>query len=153
MRPRLLSLLLLAVAAPVRAEPAPGEDFFTAKVRPILAKRCFKCHGPDDKARKAKLRLDVRAEALKPARSRKRAIVPGKPDASQMIARIFAKAENEVMPPPSTKMALTDAEKQVLKKWVADGAAYTMQWAFVAPKRPAVPRVKQADWVRNAIDS
>src|SRR5262245_8201777 len=106
MRRVLSCCVLLLVAA-----PATADDLFTSRVRPILAQHCFKCHGPDDKARKAKLRLDLRDEALKPARSRQRAIVPGKPDHSEMIARIFSEDESELMPPPSAKMPLSDEQK------------------------------------------
>jgi cytochrome c553 len=134
------------------AAPARADDFFASKVRPILASACFKCHGPDDAARKAKLRLDAREEALKPARSRKRAIVPGKPAESELVARIFSDDETEVMPPPATKLVLTKEQKEILKRWVEEGAEYSPHWAFVAPTRPAVPAVKDAAWPRNPID-
>src|SRR5262245_1785081 len=109
LRSTLLLVALLLPTAGARAD-RPGEDLYAAKVRPILARYCFKCHGPDDGARKARLRLDVREEALKPARSRRRAIVPGKPAESELVKRIRA-AEDEVMPPPSTKLALSAQEK------------------------------------------
>src|SRR5262245_44012552 len=96
-------LLLLSLPRRGAADtPRASEDFFNTQVRPILAQHCFKCHGPDDKARKAKLRLDRRDDALKPTRSGKRAIVPGKPDESELIARINAPDAGEIMPPPST---------------------------------------------------
>src|SRR3954453_22700179 len=107
---RLLSLVLL-LALPLSR--ACAEDFFATKVRPILAAYCFKCHGPDEKTRKAKLRLDVREEALRPARSKKHAIVPGKPDASELVARILSADESEVMPPPAAKLVLTAEQKQI----------------------------------------
>src|SRR5205814_2304998 len=84
-------------------------------------------------------------------RSRKHAIVTGKPAASELVARIRAGAD-EVMPPPSTKMALTEAEKATLERWIAAGAVYTAHWAFVPPRRPALPRIASQDWPRNAID-
>ncbi len=114
-------ILFVASSAPARAA-SPGEDFFTASVRPILAKNCFKCHGPDDGSRKAKLRLDVCEEAIKPARSRKRAIVPGKPDESELVSRIFTEDEGERMPPPHAKLTLSAEQKQILKRWIAEGA-------------------------------
>ncbi|MBY0230916.1 MAG: DUF1549 domain-containing protein, partial [Gemmataceae bacterium] len=120
------SLLALALLA-------PSADDFAAKVRPLLASRCFKCHGPDDAARKARLRLDVREAALE-------VVVPGKPAESELVARIRSADPHKVMPPPSAKMPLTDPEKAVLEKWIKDGAAYARHWAFVAPKRPAVPK-------------
>jgi hypothetical protein len=142
----LAALLLSAPAA--RA----ADDFFTTEVRPILARHCFKCHGPDEGARKSRLRLDVRAEALKPARSRRRAIVPGKPEKSELIERIFAEVPSEVMPPPAAKLPLTDKQKQVLKRWIAAGAPYATHWAFVAPRPLVPPMVKQSGWVRNPLD-
>jgi hypothetical protein len=151
MRSASLSLvLLLGSTALLRAAPEP--DLFNSQVRPILARHCFKCHGPDDKARKAKLRLDVRAEAVRPRGSGKRPIVPGQPDASELLRRVLSTAEDEVMPPPSTKNPLTAEEKAVLKRWIAAGAEYTPHWAFVPPRQAPLPRVRQADWPRNAID-
>ena len=118
------------------AEEAPD---FNREVRPILSNYCFKCHGPDDKTRKAKLRLDVREDALKPAKSGDHAIVPGNVDESELVMRIFSKDEDEIMPPPATKKEMTDAQRDVLKRWIASGAKYDVHWAFVAPKQSAVP--------------
>ncbi|HEX5270070.1 MAG TPA: DUF1549 domain-containing protein, partial [Gemmataceae bacterium] len=142
MRPFLLVAALLLAVRPARA----ADVDFTRDVRPILSRHCFKCHGFDDKARKAKLRLDVREDAVK------KAIVPGKPDDSELIRRVFAADADEVMPPPATKNPLSDAEKQTLKRWVAAGAEYRAHWAFVAPKQAPPPKVRQADWPRNPID-
>jgi hypothetical protein len=147
----ILALLLLPVPA-VRAGAAPGEDFFTAKVRPILAKHCFKCHGPDDGARKARLRLDLRAEALKPARSGKAPIVPGKPEQCELLSRIHSPEDEGLMPPPGAKLALSAEQKEVLKRWIAAGAPYTQHWAFVPPRPPDLPAVRLASWPRNPID-
>src|SRR5262249_50069864 len=143
-----------ALAALLLSAPAAqaADDFFTTQVRPILARHCFKCHGPDEGARKSKLRLDVRESALKPARSRRRAIVPGKPDQSELSERIFAEVPSEVMPPPAAKLALTDQQKQVLKRWIAAGAPYATHWAFVVPRPVVPPVVKQSGWVRNPLD-
>src|SRR5690348_548684 len=105
--------LVLGTASPLSA--AGGEDTFNNEVRPILARHCFKCHGPDDKARKAKLRLDQREAVLRGGKSRKPAIVPGRPEQSELIQRIFADGEEEVMPPPHTKNPLSAADKQILK--------------------------------------
>src|ERR1700740_1578749 len=103
----LLGPISLVPAADGDKKPA-DPDLFNSKVRPILAQHCFKCHGPDDGARKAKFRLDVRAEALKPARSGLRPIVPGNPDESALIRRIFSADENVRMPPPHIKNPLSD---------------------------------------------
>src|SRR5271163_3361492 len=95
--------LSTTVVGPVRGEDngRSDHDIFTSRVRPILARHCFKCHGPDDKARKAKFRLDVRDEAVKPAASGAVPIVPGKPDESELVSRIFADDASEQMPPPA----------------------------------------------------
>ena len=130
-----LAAITLALPA-MHAADAPD---FNREVRPILSNYCFKCHGPDDKARKAKLRLDVREDALKPAKSGDPAIVPGKADESELVTRIFSKDEEEMMPPPATKKELTDAQRDVLKRWIASGAKYDAHWAFVAPKPAVVP--------------
>ncbi|HEU4753692.1 MAG TPA: DUF1549 domain-containing protein, partial [Armatimonadota bacterium] len=124
---------------------------FNRDVRPILSRHCFKCHGPDDRQRMAGLRLDLREGALKPAGTGRRAIVPGKPDRSELVHRIFA-ADGRVMPPRATNNPLTDAQKQVLKQWVAAGAVYQPHWAFVAPRRAPLPAVKLKSWPKNPID-
>ena len=122
---------------------------FNREVRPILSNYCFKCHGPDDKARKSKLRLDVREDAIKPAKSGDCAIVPGKVDESQLVTRVFSKDEDEMMPPPATKKEMTEAQRDVLKRWIASGAKYDAHWAFVAPKQAAIP----ANATGNPIDA
>jgi hypothetical protein len=125
---------------------------FAKEVRPILARHCFKCHGMDDQARKAKLRLDVRAEAMKGGRSGDAAIVPGKPDASELVRRIHSDSPNEVMPPPATKSMLTAEEKKTLRDWIAAGAEYKPHWAFIAPRAVSLPEVRDETWPRNPID-
>ena len=152
MRAAVFSLLLLIGLISPRVA-AGGEDVFNNEVRPVLAKHCFKCHGPDDKARKAKLRLDQRDAALRGGRSKQAAIVPGHPEQSELIRRIFAEEDGEIMPPPHTKNPLSAEDKQILKRWIADGAAYRLHWAFVPPKQQPLPKVKQRSWPRNPIDS
>lgn len=129
------------------ARPA-GSLQFNRDIRPILAENCFACHGPDSAARKAMLRIDRRADAIDG-----KAIVPGDPGASEMINRIFSADEAEIMPPPKTKKKLTAAQKEMLKKWVAEGAEYQAHWSFIAPVRPKPPEVKNKAWIRNPIDN
>lgn len=148
------AIILLAMAnhsAALRAAEARID--FTQDVRPILANHCFKCHGPDEVARKAQLRLDVRAEAIKPAKSGTIAIVAGRADKSELVMRIFTENEDDVMPPPATKHPLSPTQKDVLKRWIAEGAEYKPHWAFVAPKQPSPPKVQDKSWPRNAIDN
>src|SRR5688500_9594762 len=123
-----------------------AEVDFQREVRPILSATCFKCHGPDGATRKAGLRLDIREEAVKAAESGKIAIVPGDVSKSEMARRILTTDEDDLMPPPKAKMPLTAAQKDILKRWVAEGAEYRAHWAFVAPKRPALPEVKGKGW-------
>ena len=134
--------------------PAAGAKIeFQRDIRPILSDRCFKCHGPDVEKRKAKLRLDVREDALKPAKSGEHAIVPGKADQSELIVRIFAGDEKDVMPPPEMKKPLSTEQKALIKQWIAEGAEYQPHWAYVKPKSPPLPIVKQTSWARSPIDT
>jgi hypothetical protein len=120
---------------------------YNRDVRPILAENCFACHGPDSAARKADLRLDRRDDAVKAE-----AFVPGEPDKSALIERIFSEERGQVMPPPKTKKKLTAAQKETLKRWIAAGAEYEAHWSFLAPKRPPLPAVQNIGWVRNSLD-
>jgi len=150
------ALLLVGTSALHAGEVAKDrveEDLFTGKVRPILASRCFTCHGPDEKARKAGLRLDIRDEAIRTLKSGGSAIVPGNVDESELVYRIFAEDEGELMPPPNVKKPLTDEEKDILKRWVAEGAEYKSHWSFIRPVRPSLPDVRRKDWPRNEIDA
>jgi cytochrome c553 len=139
----LYTVLVLLTPGLARA----GDVEFNRDVRPIFAETCFHCHGPDSAARKADLRMDRREVAVKVG-----AIVPGKPEKSEMIARIFSKDPDELMPPPKSRKVLSAAQKDLLKRWVAEGAVYQPQWSLIAPKRPELPAVKQASWPRNPID-
>lgn len=112
---------------------------FNRDVRPILAQQCFKCHGMDEHGRKGALRLDLRDFAIGKGKSGETAIAPGKPEASEVIKRIFSTDEDEVMPPPHTKTVLPEAAKAVLKAWIAEGAPYQAHWAYVAPKQAPLP--------------
>ncbi len=107
---------------------------FSRSVRPLLASRCFPCHGPDAESRQADLRLDMRDHAVA-----SNAIVPGKPDESELVRRILSADPDERMPPASSKQSLTDDERHLLFRWIAEGARYDEHWAFVPPQRPSVP--------------
>ncbi len=127
---------------------------YNRDIRPILSDRCFRCHGPDARSRKAKLRLDQPDSAFGPRKDpTEHAIVPGKPDQSVLIRRIFAKSPDDVMPPPSSYLTLSDSEKETLRKWVEQGAQYEPHWAFVPlPASVPVPEVRDQTWPRNEID-
>jgi Protein of unknown function (DUF1553)/Protein of unknown function (DUF1549)/Concanavalin A-like lectin/glucanases superfamily/Planctomycete cytochrome C len=143
----LVVLLLSGPTLPRAAEPPPTAPQYNRDIRPILAESCFACHGPDKNARKAKLRLDVREDAIKAG-----AIVPGKPSESELVTRINATDPSEAMPPAKSHKTLTPAQKKILEGWIAAGAEYQPHWAFIPPTRPALPPVKNAGWVRNPID-
>ncbi len=143
---RIISLFCLVLASAAQSQlnaaPLVAPDF-TRDVRPLLSRHCFKCHGPDEGSRKSGLRLDVRDVALKPAKSGASALVPGKPDESELVKRIFTTDADEVMPPPSTKHQLTSAEKETLKRWIAAGAEYKQHWAFVPPVQTSLPKLSK----------
>ena len=139
-------------SAPNQPTGADKVDF-NRQIRPILAENCFKCHGPDEGARKSKLRFDMRAEALKPAKSGKIAIVPGAPEKSEMIARVTTSDEDDRMPPlKKTGKKLTPLQIDTLRRWIGQGAPYATHWAYVKPAGPPLPPVKNLRWTRNPID-
>jgi hypothetical protein len=123
--------VLLVVAAPAGADEAVS---FNRDVRPILSDNCFFCHGPDPKHRKADLRLDLRDEAIEGE-----AIVPGKPDESALIERIFSEEDTERMPPPGAHKTLTARQKSTLRRWIEQGAAYQQHWAYESPVKATIP--------------
>ena len=137
-------LLSVLVAGP--AGRASGLDF-NKDIRPILVENCFSCHGADSASRKGDLRLDRRDEAVESG-----AIAPGDPDSSVMLDRIFSDDPEEVMPPPALKKVLRPEQKELLKRWIAEGAEYQPHWSFIPPTRPTPPAVKHEGWVKNPLD-
>jgi len=141
----LLAALTLASPAALR----PAEVTFNRSIRPVLAENCFACHGPDAKARKSGLRLDLRDESLKPAKSGAVAIVPGDPAKSELVARITASDPEDLMPPPKSHKELSPAQIEMLRKWIADGAVYQKHWAF----EPLVKAIPDGTSSANPIDA
>ncbi len=135
------------------ATPASTRLEYNRDVRPILSENCFPCHGPDSAARKARLRLDYFEHATAPRPDSRPAVVPGKPDESGFVSRIYDTNEDDVMPPAKTHKVLTAAQKDLLKRWISEGAKYQPHWSLIAPTRPAPPKVRAAKWVRNPIDN
>jgi Protein of unknown function (DUF1553)/Protein of unknown function (DUF1549)/Planctomycete cytochrome C len=150
-----LGLLGLTTAAPGQDAKAPARRAvdFNDQVRPILARHCFKCHGPDEKGRKAKLRLDIEEGAKKPASSGERPVVPGKPEDSELVRRVFSQDADERMPPRTANSTLSESERATLKEWVAQGATYDVHWSFRKLVKPAIPKVREPRWVRRPIDA
>ncbi|HCQ32655.1 MAG TPA: hypothetical protein DIV54_04080 [Verrucomicrobiales bacterium] len=126
-----------------------GKVEYNREVLPILTAKCLACHGPDTSQQKADLRLDEPGEAYR-ERDGLHAIVPGEPNQSELVHRIFSKDDKEVMPPPGEGTALTDAEKEILQKWIIEGAEYERHWAFRTPVKSAAPG--SGEWGVNTID-
>ena len=143
--------LLALVSWGLSAMLGQGEEraiSFNRDVRPILSENCFYCHGFDPSHREADLRLDTLEGALEG-----KAIVPGKPEESEIIKRIYSTDPDEVMPVPKSHRMLTAEQKETLKTWVAQGAKYEPHWAFIPPPNVvAVPEVKDAGWARSEVD-
>jgi len=133
-----LALALAALLTPA-ADAAPLR--FNRDIRPILSDKCFHCHGPDPKKRDSGLRLDVREEAIA-ERDGVRAIVPGKPDESDLLLRVTSHDKDEQMPPPKSKLGtLTKEEAATLRQWIAEGAPYEKHWAFDSLKPSDAPSI------------
>jgi Protein of unknown function (DUF1553)/Protein of unknown function (DUF1549)/Planctomycete cytochrome C len=123
---------------------------FDRDIRPIMSDTCFRCHGPDAGSRMANMRLDIREEALKPKRNGT-PIVPGDPEHSEIIQRVFAK-DGRVMPPPFAHKELTQKQKETIRQWVAEGAKYEIHWSYRPLARPAIPAVNGGA-AQNPIDA
>ena len=137
-----LSLLLAPLPASAAVFESKSEPVdFNRDIRPLMSDTCFKCHGFDEKTRKGKLRLDLREEALKAGTSGKIAIVPGKPDKSEIITRLFTKDADDQMPPGNSHKTITPAQKELFRRWVSEGAKYAGHWAFESVVPPTVPKL------------
>lgn len=146
-------LCCLLCQATEAAEKPQGKIDFNQDVRPVLSKLCFSCHGFDEKGRKGGLRLDVAEGATGEADSGSRAIVPGKPDESELIWRITCPEESERMPPAETEKRVSAEQIEMLRKWIAEGGEYRQHWAFEKPVSVELPNVLNREWPRNEIDS
>jgi hypothetical protein len=125
---------------------------FNRQIRPILSEHCYACHGPDERQRKAGLRLDRAEEAFKKLKSGNCALVPGDLTKSALIERITATDAEDIMPPPKHNKPLKPGEIELLKHWVEEGAVWQKHWSFIPPERPELPKVRQTNWPRNPID-
>jgi hypothetical protein len=127
-------VVALAGLGVLRAAGAADKLQFNRDIRPILSNNCYPCHGPDKSHREADLRLDVRQEAVS-----QKAIVPGKPTDSEVVARISSSDPNVLMPPSASKKRLTQQQKETLRRWIAEGAEYQGHWAYVPPVKTPTP--------------
>jgi len=144
---------LFALLSTLLAGIAVGADKvdFNYDIRPLISSKCYHCHGPDEKSRKAKLRLDVREDAIKEHESGP-TIVPGDPKASELIKRLISQDRDEVMPPPKEEHPLSATEVDLFRRWIAEGAEYKPHWSFVKPTRSEVPALAPGDVAHNPID-
>jgi hypothetical protein len=138
-----------SIGAQVAHAPRTVPIDFDREVRPILSDNCFACHGPDENQRKAKLRFDTKEGAFaKPG-----VITPGDASKSKLYQRVSSKDQDMVMPPPASEHKLTEKQIETIRRWIDEGARWDEHWAFIPPKRPEIPKVANAAWVRNPIDS
>src|SRR3954447_3023095 len=138
----LIVFAVLTLGAPVLF----GAVDFNRDIRPILSDNCFTCHGPDEKKRMANLRLDTPEAGLS------RIVTAGDPNGSKLFQRVSEPNKARRMPPPGAGTTLTEHQIELLKQWIADGAKWENHWAFVAPKTPKLPDVRNEAWARNPID-
>ncbi|MBE7169434.1 MAG: PSD1 domain-containing protein [Williamsia sp.] len=159
--PAIILLLIATIAAAVSCfnnsskAALPAEVSYNFHIRPILSDKCFKCHGPDANKREAHLRLDIADSAYAPLKETKGAfaIVPGKPEQSELYKRISSEDTSFMMPPVDAHLGvLTPYEVGLFKEWIKQGAHYETHWAFTAPKKSQLPKLAEQDWTKNEID-
>jgi hypothetical protein len=141
---------LAAADEPVTAN---GPVDYNRQIRPLLSNHCFKCHGPDAEQREGGFRLDVRESAVGEADSGARPIVPGQSAASEVVRRINAASADERMPPADENKPLSAADKELLTRWIAEGAKYQTHWSFVRAEKPSLPTTSRPAWARGGLDT
>jgi hypothetical protein len=146
------SPLLVVAALLLSTTSASAEVNFSRDILPILSDKCFHCHGPDAKTRKANLRFDSKEGAFR-LRKGKSVLVPGDSVASELIRRVIATDDDERMPPPEANRSLTAKQIGLLKKWVDEGAKWGRHWAFEPPRRPPLPKPQSRGWTRVDLDA
>ncbi len=133
----LIFTALATISVHAAEPPVPAKIVFNRDVQPILSDNCFYCHGNDPKHREAKLRLDIRDEAVKAE-----AFIPGKAAKSELVSRILTDDADDLMPPPDSHKKLTQRQKEILKKWIDQGATYQLHWSYEKPVKAAIPAGK-----------
>ena len=145
------AILIVVLSHDITAIHA-AEIEFNRDIRHILADKCFACHGPDEEQRVSELRLDTQV-GMQLDLGDAQAVVPGKPEASELVRRILLSNHDDRMPPADSKKQLTNQEKELLIAWIAAGANWQGHWAYEPPQRTVAPSVELADWPKNFIDS
>lgn len=158
MTPRIAAYIAILIGlgcgfsiAPTCAAETNKVDF-NFQIRPLLSDRCYRCHGPDAGSREGKLRLDTRDGALKELDDGWAVIKPGQPEKSELISRILTDNEDDLMPPPDSHLKLSPTEKELLKRWVSEGAEYKSHWAFLPVEKVTPPQLLDARGTQNPID-
>jgi hypothetical protein len=141
------------LAASPRSEPSEpsGEVDFNTDIQPLLAAKCYACHGPDDSKRQAELRLDTREGLLRGA-GKSGVVIPGKPDESELFRRINAASADERMPPAEFAKQLSESERALVRHWIEQGATWKEHWAFRPISRPKPPEVTARPTLKNDVD-
>ncbi|HSB93614.1 MAG TPA: PSD1 and planctomycete cytochrome C domain-containing protein [Flavitalea sp.] len=150
------TLLMYYACSRNESNRVPEVVSYNFHIRPILSDKCFKCHGPDANKREAGLRLDKPENAYAPLKETKGAfaIIPGKPEQSEMFRRISSEDSSYQMPTPDSHLGvLSEHEIALVKKWILQGARYERHWAFQKPVRQKIPEVSDKRWVKNPIDN
>jgi mono/diheme cytochrome c family protein len=142
--------ITLAILTSSAAAEAPLS--FNRDVSPIISEKCFSCHGPDEKTRKADLRLDEQAGLFSSTKEGLTLVEPGNPDGSELIKRIIHSDPEERMPPVGSNLELSEKEIATLTTWIRQGAPWQGHWAFEAPVRSELPAISDPAWPRNEID-
>ncbi len=142
----------LLLACSVRAASLPAKVDFNYHIKPLFSDRCFTCHGPDEKARKGKLRLDTKEGAFKALKNGMFVLKPGDLAHSEVARRITSTDPDEMMPPPKSNLALSQEEIALLRRWVEQGAEWKKHWSFIPVGEVTVPEVRNWKWVRNDMD-
>ena len=130
----------------------PESIRFGRDIRPLLSENCFHCHGPDEGNRKADLRLD-HAEGATRDLGGYRAVVPGDSEGSELIKRIFTHDSDDLIPPTESGKSLSPEDKQLISRWIDEGAEFESHWSFIPPVRPSVPTNHGSEWIRQSIDA
>ncbi len=149
---RMFALALLCLSGHSVAGAEAGKIDFNFQVRPLLSDRCYKCHGPDEKARKKKLRLDTREGLFGELPDGLAVVRPGDTNKSELVRRIFAADPDDRMPPADSGLALSAAEKDLLRRWVAEGAEFKPHWSLIPVGKVSPPEPRNKTWARNPID-